>query len=408
MFARVANNATPQRKVHSNQTPWRTHSSKRTCSSQSTSPGHPLYFPNSSTIATSTLKTDNIQSLIDDIINTVNEVLYRCTDTFETGISSAPPHLLGFADRYAAEKRAPEKNEEGEDVYPDAALEIEEGVLKLETLMENAVDKNFDKLEIWTLRNVLCLPRGEEELANWVRLGHYDGLQTPPKSEDGSEAQWTPEKLYTLRRKLAETQKLHAALLAEKHRNEAAIKQLKSLLQPSPADQTLKRESTSPRVTEPADSENGAATFAFLTHTPAAQNLGVTALPQTTTNGSTAGAPNGATPLATHTSFTTSQLPYLRQLLDNLKPHLASTALPSNTRSSSESSETSRERKLYLESQSKRILEKRGVDTREGVEGAVEGGRVRAEEVRGLEGIVEALGRNNNTTQPEGEAMDTS
>jgi hypothetical protein len=40
--------------------------------------------------------------------------------------------------------------------------------------MENAVDKNFDRLEIWTLRNVLCLPRGEEELVNWVRLGHYE------------------------------------------------------------------------------------------------------------------------------------------------------------------------------------------------------------------------------------------
>lgn len=58
-----------------------------------------------------------------------------------------------------------------------AKLEIEEGVLKLETLVENAVDKNFDKLEIWTLRNVLCLPRGkegEEELGRWIRLGHYE------------------------------------------------------------------------------------------------------------------------------------------------------------------------------------------------------------------------------------------
>jgi kinetochore protein Mis12/MTW1 len=51
---------------------------------------------------------------------------------------------------------------------------VEEGVLKLETLMENAVDKNFDRLEIWTLRNVLCLPRGEEELVRWVRLGGYE------------------------------------------------------------------------------------------------------------------------------------------------------------------------------------------------------------------------------------------
>jgi hypothetical protein len=45
--------------------------------------------------------------------------------------------------------------------------------------MENAVDKNFDRLEIWTLRNVLCLPRGEEELVRWMRLGGYEVSYTP-------------------------------------------------------------------------------------------------------------------------------------------------------------------------------------------------------------------------------------
>lgn len=44
-------------------------------------------------------------------------------------------------------------------------------MLKLETLMENALDRNLDRLEIWTLRNVLCLP-GDVE--GWVRLGHYE------------------------------------------------------------------------------------------------------------------------------------------------------------------------------------------------------------------------------------------
>lgn len=288
-------------------------------------------------------------------------------------------------------------------MYPDAALEIEEGVLKLETLMENAVDKNFDKLEIWTLRNVLCLPRGEEELARWVRLGHYDGVADTKSKGEG---EWTPEKLYTLRRKLVETQKLHSALLAEKRRNETIIEQLRALLQP--ASPQMKRESTSPGRSE-AQTNGGA--FAFLTHADGAKQLGITSLPQSQNgapNGAAANAATPATPLTTHTSFTASQLPYLRQLLANLKPHLASTALPTNTQSS-ESDETSRERKLYLESQSKRILEKRGVDTREGVEGAVEGARVRADEVRGLEGIVEALGRGGAKKEgADGEAMDTS
>lgn len=52
-----------------------------------------------------------------------------------------------------------------------------------------------------------------------------------------------------------------------------------------------------------------------------------------------------------------------------------------------------RERKVYVESQSKRILERRGVDTKDGVEGVWEGRRVGAEEVRGLEGLVQSLGR---------------
>jgi kinetochore protein Mis12/MTW1 len=48
---------------------------------------------------------------------------------------------------------------------------------------------------------------------------------------------------------------------------------------------------------------------------------------------------------------------------------------------------------VYVESQSKRILERRGVDTRDGVEGVWDGRRVGAEEVRGLEGLVQSLGR---------------
>ncbi|KAF2124709.1 Mis12-domain-containing protein [Dothidotthia symphoricarpi CBS 119687] len=348
-------------------------------------------------------------SLIDDIINAVNEVLYRCTDTFEQGLSSADPALLGFADRYAAENRTPEKDDDGSNSFPEAKLEIEEGVLKLETLMENAVDKNFDKLEIWTLRNVLCLPRGEEELGRWVRLGHYENLQIPPK-----DSQLTPEALYALRRKLVETQKLNTALVAEKKRNEAQIARLRSLLQPTVAPKL----ETSPN----GHSEQTPASFAFLTHTPAAQSLGIQPLPQTSNTTSTT-----TQPLTTHTTFTTSQLPYLRQLLEGLQPHLATTSLPS-TGKQGETEELARERRVYVESQSKRILEKRGVDTRDGVEGIFEGTRVRSDEVRGLESVVGAMawgrkvdgvkkeddevkienGDGDGSEDAEGEAMDTS
>ncbi|KAH6857355.1 Mis12 domain-containing protein [Alternaria rosae] len=346
-------------------------------------------------------------SLIDDIINAINEVLYRCTDSFETGLSSADPSLLGFADLYASQNRTPQKDEDGNDVYPEARLEIEEGVLKLETLMENAVDKNFDKLEIWTLRNVFALGRGkgqDEGLAEWVRLGHYENLEPPSKNST-----LTPESLYTLRRKLIETQKLNAALLAEKTRNETQIARLRALLTPS----TLpKRESLT--STSGNDKQEGqAAPFAFLTHAPAAKEIGIQSLPHqqpSTANGEkNAEKPNNDTkhtPLTTHTSFTTTQLPYLRQLLASLQPHLANTALPSNTtphnshshahaqQQPKDKEELTRERKIYVESQSKRVLERRGVDTKDGVEGVWEGGsRVGSEEVRGLEGLVEGMGR---------------
>ncbi|KAI4619179.1 uncharacterized protein J4E87_007767 [Alternaria ethzedia] len=358
-------------------------------------------------------------SLIDDIINAINEVLYRCTDSFETGLSSADPSLLGFADLYASQNRTPAKDEDGNDVYPEARLEIEEGVLKLETLMENAVDKNFDKLEIWTLRNVFALGRGkgqDEGLAEWVRLGHYENLEPPSKNST-----LTPEALYTLRRKLIETQKLNAALLAEKTRNETQIARLRALLTPS----TLPKRESLTSTGGDNEQDGQAAPFAFLTHAPAAKEIGIQSLPHTNANGEKNSEKNSNndtkpthTPLTTHTTFTTTQLPYLRQLLASLKPHLANTALPSNTSSPpsysasnaqqqppKDKEELTRERKIYVESQSKRVLERRGVDTKDGVEGVWDGGsRVGSEEVRGLEGLVEAMdrgGRDNRRGQRE-------
>jgi kinetochore protein Mis12/MTW1 len=148
-----------------------------------------------------------------------------------------------------------------------------------------------------------------------------------------------------------------------------------------------------------AAANGNGAPFAFLTHTPAAQMLGIQTLPQPSST--TAESRN---PLTTHTTFTASQLPYLKQLLASLQPHLPTTALPTSTNASSTVAEQSRERKIYLESQSKRILEKRGVDTRDGVEGVWEGRKMGGEEVRGLENVVGTLGRGRSE---EGIAGDT-
>lgn len=218
----------------------------------------------------------------------------------------------------------------------------------------------------------------------------------------------TPSSLHTLRRKLQETQKLHSALVAEKTRNEALIRQLRSLLQPPP-----KQGFRSSGGSELGEGKEGdevrkrqEGMLAFLTHTPAAQALGVQALPtstststSTTTATTTAAAAAAAastssaasaSPLSTHTQFTISQLPHLRSLLASLRPHLSSSSLQHSQHHQGARADLARERRLYVESQSKRILEKRGVDTIDGVEGGDTGGRGPGgvDEVGALEGLV--------------------
>lgn len=92
-------------------------------------------------------------SLVDDIINAVNETMYKCTSAMEK-------YLL-------------DRSEVGGVSYED---EIRVGVAKLESLMESSVDKNFDKLELYVLRNVLRIP---EELldSGAFRLRHQVDLE---------------------------------------------------------------------------------------------------------------------------------------------------------------------------------------------------------------------------------------
>ncbi|EGA59875.1 Mtw1p [Saccharomyces cerevisiae x Saccharomyces kudriavzevii VIN7] len=98
-------------------------------------------------------------SLVDDIINAVNEIMYKCTAAMEK-------YLLS-------------KSKIGEEDYGE---EIKSGVAKLESLLENSVDKNFDKLELYVLRNVLRIP--EEYLdANVFRLENQKDLVIVDENE---------------------------------------------------------------------------------------------------------------------------------------------------------------------------------------------------------------------------------
>lgn len=77
------------------------------------------------------------------------------------------------------EKYLLSKSKIGEEDYGE---EIKSGVAKLESLLENSVDKNFDKLELYVLRNVLRIP--EEYLdANVFRLENQKDLVIVDENE---------------------------------------------------------------------------------------------------------------------------------------------------------------------------------------------------------------------------------
>lgn len=83
---------------------------------------------------------------------------------------ATPPERLGFG-HASHGSTIPDTDEDGNVVYPEAKLEIENGLHQLETLLEANVDKAFDKFEIYVLRNILTVP---EDLLAWVRLKHYE------------------------------------------------------------------------------------------------------------------------------------------------------------------------------------------------------------------------------------------
>ena len=111
-----------------------------------------------------------LQSLIDDIINSINNLIYQAISSLESGLLSTPAERLGFAHANNG-STIPDTDEDGNVVYPEAQLEIENGLHQLETLLEATVDKAFDKFEIFVLRNIFRVP---EDLMGWIRLKHYE------------------------------------------------------------------------------------------------------------------------------------------------------------------------------------------------------------------------------------------
>jgi kinetochore protein Mis12/MTW1 len=310
--------------------------------------------PSDTSLLTEHLKYTPL-TLLDEIINSINDLSARAVDGAESGLLSADGKQLGFAERSKQEGRPlpTEKDARGKLVFPEMRLEIEEGVHKLETLLEANIDKNFDKFEIIVLRSILAVP---SELVPWIRLGHYEDVPTTKESAV------TPEKLQMLRQRVRETRKLRTSLQATAAKNEAIIKQLKSLVNPVKAE-----------------GQKSAGSLSFLTNGSSASQLGVAYPPAPVSD-------NNLGPLSTNTSFAISQLPALKELLAELKPAL--TSLTKTASYPASEADAARERRKFIETQSLRAMERQGLSSGTG---SAEGlGRVVGmDEMMALESLVD-------------------
>ncbi|KXT04566.1 hypothetical protein AC578_8706 [Pseudocercospora eumusae] len=288
-------------------------------------------------------------TLLDDIINTVNELVFRAVNAIEEGFAGTTAEQLGFELDKKVAATLPNEQARRHALSELKQNEIDNGIVKLESLLNATVDKDFDKFEIYTLRNILSVGH-EDDLANWVRLDHYKGVDVV-----NSEEVPTPEAVQLQRRKLHETAKLNTLLKAEEAKNAAVLQQLSALIGAEP---------------DKEDAESSAP-LGFL-------------------NAAQKGAQTQH--LTQDTQYALSQLPALRQLLEKLKDAMQSLPASRQSKYADEDGPEARRRR-YLESQSRRALERTGIDPDSSGGASLAAGRkMGRDELEGIESVAQVLG----------------
>lgn len=297
----------------------------------------------------------------------MNILAERALNSVEQGLLNAPPATLGF-------KPAKQQDPTSTIIDPAEAVktEVEQGTHQLETLLCASIDRNFDKFEIYVLRNILCVrpPR----VRDWIRLSHYEGLDfsssaiptttnttttttNTAAAENGGEdgdgngngnAEATAvtvtaanpdlptlEGINKLRRKLRESMRLNALLTAERARNERLLEDLRRVVGAPSAGPAIKNE---PSGNNSSSVPPEAATDGNNNNNDTKQN----------NNNSNSSSPfaflhkkgdlteaGPDTPLSTTTAFTLSQMEALRALSTSLRtmaPDLAAAAATTTAR----------------------------------------------------------------------------
>lgn len=308
------------------------------------------------------------QALLDDIINAVNLLSSRAIDSVESFLCGAKAkNIAGFV---------PKKKDVTDDCPDPVQSEIDSGTHKLETLLNTSIDKSFDLFELYVMKNIITVNPEDQP---FMRLSHYEALDFAASTAPDRA---TLSSINALRRRLQASQRMQAALEAERLRNEALLVKLRAALGATPA--IVKKEDD-----EAAAQQN---VLGFL------RDRGRLAQ-----GGSEA-------PIATTAEFTISQLQSLREVSSALRrilPHL-----DIDRREDDEADKSWRaERAEYIESSSRRYLEREaGLEL--GTEGELRDGEwqgggvgLAKGQVGDLENVVNMLGAGE--TQ-EGDEMEES
>lgn len=357
------------------------------------------------------------QSLIDDIINSINQLADRALNNIEQKLLELPPHTIGFkpappppskpsrSSRNNNNNNAAASSDPTREPSPAAVValspeeaarhEIENGTHQLETLLCSSIDRNFDKFELYVMQNILCIRPSEPR--EWIRLGHYDGLDLDAaatavgEGERDDPGRPSAANIRRLRQRLQASQQLNALLHAERARNKALLHAVRAVVgggKPGAEGAIMAEEDGKPpkmEVDDDDDPDLSAAArppFGFL-HDP---------------GGLAAGAADR--PLETTTSFTLSQLQALRALSTSLRSILPNLEGGGEEGQDDDGGRKSwrRERMEYVETATRKHLEHaRGLEL--GKDGEVrdgewqgEGRKLAKDEVEGLEKVVALLG----------------
>ncbi|RLV90420.1 Kinetochore-associated protein MTW1 [Spathaspora sp. JA1] len=129
--------------------------------------------------------------LIDEVINAANELMYRGTKSFQ---------------EYLEQRRSRALQQQAEGIVEDdndhvfarvSDHEIENGMAKLESLLESQIDINFDKYELYTLRNIFHIP-SDLVVEGWIKLKHHEGIEF--RKDASIEKQKLDEKVLEIKR----------------------------------------------------------------------------------------------------------------------------------------------------------------------------------------------------------------